>query len=151
MHCLVVVSLILLLVSVTNTPIPYEFRFPDIVVGFSDKHTHTLRIWNPVTKRHMIRGPIKYLGHQPQPTVTYNYSPVHFPTSEDPTLSLSIQSPNMEPPYAELGGTSAVPPQLISDSFRGTEATFGGTDGESDDVALENILSISASPFMTLL
>ena len=69
-------------------------RFPGIVVGFSDKHTHSLRIWNPVLKRVKIRGTIKYLGCQPQPTITYSYSQAHFPSSEDPTLSLSIQSSN---------------------------------------------------------
>ena len=38
-------------------------------------------------------------------------------------------------PTAELGGTSAVPTQLISDSFGGTEDTLGGTDSESVDKA----------------
>ena len=106
--------------------------FPGIVVAFSTKHAHSLRIWNPKTKKVTTKGTIKFLGSEPHPTITFQYSVNQFdsshPVSTDPLLlspqTINFDHPDSSPPLLDkLGGTSDTSDEL------------GGTDGESTDIA----------------
>ena len=112
-----------------------DAAFPGIVVGFSPKHTHSLRIWNPKTKKVTV----KHLGPDPYPTNTFQYSVNHFdsyhPVSTDPLLlssqTINLDHPDFSPPLLDkLGGTSATSDEL------------GGTDGESTDIVLHHLFRL---------
>ena len=116
---------------------------PGIVVGFSTFHTHSLRIWDPKTKRVTTRGTMKFLGPNPQPTTTFQYSTDHFhqPSHHHDSLLLSPHSLSMDPPVntpSELGGTTTLSSPEIPDESGGTtdiQEELGGTDVESIDIA----------------
>ena len=112
--------------------------FPGIVVAFSTKHAHSLRIWNPKTKKVTTKGTIKFLGSEPHPTITFQYDADHFDSSHlispDPQLlsphSINLDNSTSSPPLPDgLGGTSV------------TSDKFGGTDKESNDIARYRTIS----------
>ena len=86
---------------------------------------------------------MKFLGPNPQPTMTFQYSTDHFqqPSHHHDSLLLSPHSLFMESPVntqSELGGTTTLSSTKIPDKSGGTtdiQEELGGTDVESIDIA----------------
>ena len=98
---------------------------PEIVVGFSPYHTHSLRLWNPITKKVTTRGTMKFLGPNPQPTITFEYNNDRFqqPSRNVDSLLLSPHSHSLDSPVntpSELGGTTKPSSSQIPNKFGGT-------------------------------
>ena len=119
------------------------YNSPGIVVGFSTLHAHSLRIWNPKTKRVTSRGTMKFLGPNPQPTITFQYTTDHFQqlSHHNDSLLLSPHFLSMESPVntpSELGGTTTLSSSKIPDKSGGTtdiQEELESTDVESLDIA----------------
>ena len=123
---------------------------PGIVVGFSTYHTHSLRFWNPKTKRITTRGTIKFLGPNPQPTITFQYSTDHFrqPSQNNDSLLLSPHSPSMDSPVntpSEFGGTVT-----SSLSFMSASTTHCLFEGKEEDLEDTDCNSVDIAPYRTI-